>query len=361
MESIPTPTKEPNDKLMKEETVVKQNNPQKLVDVVKLSQQFSMGSVNSGSWLVSWIRQRIKVTRPANIVFVGETGSSKSYSAMSLASVIDPNFDVDKRVVFDIKSFLHIINERPPPGSVIMYDEAGVDLGNKDYHAEQVILFGKTAQTMRYRGILVFYTIPKRSFLDNTTRQLIQMMLEATGERGVFKMFLIKPSSDRNDNKAWYKYPTETITQNYHTYTVRHETVRFAMPPKRLYIPYEIKKDMFLTPFFEETEKRLSTKVGHDGKQTLEFGVHLECKSCGYGFQYKKSSWTVKCPRCGVPMAIDPELKPFVGISHAPLVYKERYDVIDNEENDEGDNEENKDETDNDEINEMSSNNNTEN
>lgn len=288
-----------------------------LVDIVKLRP----AEDPMNYWLLPWINKRIRERRPVNIVFTGETGSGKSYQAMSLAAKVDPDFSVD-RIVFDIASFLHILNERPPPGSVIIYDEAGVELGNKDYRSEQTILFSKTAQTMRYRGIIIFYTIPRRSFLDNTTRQLVQLMLETTMERGVSKMLLIKPSSNRNDNDPWYQYPSRVMTtSDYHTYRVEYRTVRIEMPPKKIYIPYEKKKDEFLTPFYQESERKILERASESVSKGQEKGVRLECQNCGYVFQYTKASWDVKCPRCKSKIDIEPSLRPFIGVIHAPLVY----------------------------------------
>ena len=276
------------------------------------------------SWILNWIYSRREQQRPINLVFVGETGSGKSYSALSLAEKVDPNFSTDN-IVFTIEQFMAKLNSRPPAGTVIVFDEAGLEISNKEWHDMQIIIFGKTAQSMRYRGIMVFYTVPRLPFIDSTTRQLIQLLLESTGERGTMKPFLIRPSSDRNDNRPWYVYPKVTITDSdERTLTYEYRATVFPMPPKNLYVPYEAKKDEYLTGVFTGMEDSLKKmREAKEEKQVTveqyETGVQLTCNHCGYTYNYKKPSWDVKCPRCKKVITIPENLKPYVGTVHPPL------------------------------------------
>ena len=276
------------------------------------------------SWLLNWVYSRREEQRPINIVFVGETGSGKSYSAMSLAEKVDPNFSTDN-VVFTIEQFMAKLNSRPPAGTVIVFDEAGLEISSKEWRDMQIIIFGKTAQSMRYRGIMVFYTVPRLPFIDSTTRQLIQLLLESTSERGAMKPFLIRPSSDRNDNRPWYVYPKMTITdKDERTLTYEYRSVVFPMPPKSVYVPYEAKKDEYLTGVFTGMEESLrKMREAKEGElvsvEQYEMGVQLTCNHCGYTYNYKKPSWDVKCPRCKKMIDIPANLKPYVGIMHPPL------------------------------------------
>lgn len=276
------------------------------------------------SWILNWIYSRREEQRPINLVFVGETGSGKSFSALSLAEKVDPNFSVDN-VVFTIEQFMAKLNSRPPAGTVIVFDEAGLEISNKEWHDMQIIIFGKTAQSMRYRGIMVFYTVPRLPFIDSTTRQLIQLLLESTGERGTMKPFLIRPSSDRNDNRPWYVYPKMTITdKDERTLMYEYRAMVFPMPPKSLYVPYEAKKDEYLTGVFTGMEESLRKMREAKEERTVtveqyEMGVQLTCNHCGYTYNYKKPSWDVKCPRCKKNISIPENLKPYVGILHPPL------------------------------------------
>ncbi len=294
----------------------------KLVDSVNLNPLFSPQEVsnNKMGFLENWALSRNRDGRPVNIVFTGEGGSGKSHSSIRLAINIDPNFSL-KNIVFDTKSFLNRLNANLPSGSVIVYEEAGNGLNAKRWHDEQVIIFGETAETMRYRGYMIFFTVPRLPFIDSTTRQLVQMLLESTSTKGRMKMLFITPSSDRNDNKPWYQYPRYQKYENYRMVTYEHRYVQFAKLPRRIYIPYEQKKDRILSMRYKQSEEALLESERPMMDMTKEKGVRLSCTSCNYMFQYTKPSWKVKCPRCSMPLTIPHTLLPFVGIEHDPIVY----------------------------------------
>ncbi len=292
-----------------------------LVESVSLNPIFDNGAIQQErGFLESWALKRNRNNRPVNIVFTGEGGSGKSYSAIRLALNLDPNFSL-RNIVFDTKAFLNRLNSNLPPGSVIVYEEAGNGLNAKRWHDEQVIIFGETAETMRYRGYMVFFTVPRLPFIDSTTRQLVQMLLESTSTKGRARMLFITPSADRNDNKPWYQYPKYQKYENYRMVTYEHRYVNFAVLPRRIAIPYEEKKDRILSMRYRESEKILLESEKDSMNFVREKGIRLTCKACSYQFQYTKAAWKVKCPRCSNPIDIPPGLKPFVGTEHDPLVY----------------------------------------
>lgn len=294
-------------------------------------------------WLVNYCRKRIKAVRPLNLVFTGETGSGKSYSAIRLASVLDPTFSED-HIVFDIESFLGLLEQRPrlPPGSVIMYDEAGVTANSRKYRDTMNIIFSGEAQSMRYRNYPVFYTVPKLSFIDSQVRGLVQMILESTSTRGKMKPLFILDNPDRNDPKPFYKYPSFIRTRNFRQEKVVVSRVTFQLPPKYIYMPYEKKKDEFLSNLrTANLEKIDALKEKNSGrkasareadedkeeheeprKKDMELGVKMICGSCKYIWQYTKPAWKVNCPRCHAKLEVPEQLKKYTGIQHVPLTYR---------------------------------------
>lgn len=276
------------------------------------------------SWLLSYVKERRNTQRPINIVFTGETGSGKSYAAIALADMVDPNFS-EENVVFTVEEYLSLLNRKPrlPQGSVIVFEEAGLGLNNHQWRELQVVIFGKTQQSARYRNIIVFYTVPRLPFIDATTRQLVQLLLEATTTRGVMKPFLIRPSSDRNDNRPWYVYPKMQVTdKDERTVTYEYREIHFPMPRKALSVPYEIKKDAHLTEVFEKMEEAVrQQRLDKEGVKQSEVGIELTCQNCNYPFHYKKASWKVKCERCGQSVDIPKHLRQFTGVEHPPLDY----------------------------------------
>ena len=78
------------------------------------------------TWLIPWIKRRIKQNRNLIGIFVGDTGSGKSLSSISLAEQIDPEFSVE-RIVFTVQELITLVNSgKLKPGSVVIFDDAGL-------------------------------------------------------------------------------------------------------------------------------------------------------------------------------------------------------------------------------------------
>ena len=91
--------------------------------------------------LIQYIKDRVeKRNKNFIMLFVGATGSGKSYSALRLAEMLDDSFDIN-RVCFKAKSFMNCINslvecsERGEiiQGKVILWDEFGVEHNAREF------------------------------------------------------------------------------------------------------------------------------------------------------------------------------------------------------------------------------------
>ena len=60
---------------------------------------------------INYIRRQVN-ERNCNFIalFQGGPGTGKTWSAISLGELIDPEFDVDKHLVFDFKGMMQLIN-----------------------------------------------------------------------------------------------------------------------------------------------------------------------------------------------------------------------------------------------------------
>jgi len=77
--------------------------------------------------LSGFIHARIAKNKNFLAVFLGPTGSGKTYSALRFAETLDPEFGID-RVAFSTIEFMKILlyDESIKSGSVIVWDETGV-------------------------------------------------------------------------------------------------------------------------------------------------------------------------------------------------------------------------------------------
>ncbi len=315
-------------------------------------------------WFLHWVATRIKNGWPLIIAFVGAMGSGKSYSAITLAQTIDPNFTADN-IVFTVREFAKKITSRLPRGSVIIFDDAGVDANSRDWHEKRVKLLAKVAQSFRIFGIIVIITTPKMEYLDSQTRKLMSVLFESPTpkvdsdqemeRKGVMKVFRVIPPAFRNMDGNWYRRFRIVRHQNYRKIIIEENIIFFKHPFRHITRVYEERKEVWLRDVYvsetkaveelDRMEKSLtngSQILGEDEEAPLqqtpmpqpqkktdaevvlqkEFGVKLYCPACQYVWDYRKPSWNkARCPRCGEKIEIPEALKKYVGVYHPPIQY----------------------------------------
>jgi len=186
------------------------------------------------NWLRDFILERLEHEGSVVAIFVGRTGSSKSGSAISLAYAMDPTFNLD-RIVFKIEDFFKISTENNlPPGSFLVFDDAGVDAGSRRWQDEKNQAFGAILQTFRYKQLPTLITTPRLGFLDKQVRESVELQFVATDTKGMFKPFVLY-ESPKMDGKIWHSYPSVG--------GVEIKLWPFAPPPQGLFEQYKKKKD----------------------------------------------------------------------------------------------------------------------
>ena len=130
-------------------------------------------------------------------VVVGETGAGKSISTIALSDMLDITPKGDEkftrnlivkdngqgvatpecRVVFTAKDFLRLVRNNLPRGSVIIWDEAGVEQDNTEWYEKKSKLIKKVFQTFRFKNLAVFFTVPDLESIMVGTRRLIHCVI----------------------------------------------------------------------------------------------------------------------------------------------------------------------------------------
>ncbi len=244
-------------------------------------------------WLLQWIRHRIENNRNLIALFIGDTGSGKSMSSIRLAELVDPNFSVD-RIVFTVKDFLSLVNQGLPPGSVIVFDDAGLGINARLWQEMSARVFGMLTQGFRYRQILTFITVPDETFIERQSRKLVHIRFEASDVQGLMKMKLLSRNTFDPEHPL-AKFPR--IRRGVSRIVVK--MVKFRLPSDDLREKYEAKKKEYMESRFKEFQQELELLDG--GKMVLSNGkpaVHLQCDECGYEWDYTGYRSTARCPNC---------------------------------------------------------------
>ena len=136
------------------------------------------------AWLWKPVYNRLhKYNKMYSGVFVGEPGSGKSYCALALADLLDRGesgerrFSID-RVCFSASQFAALVAKKLPKGSAIIIDHAGLSLYNREAMTKVVRQISKVFQSMRYKNLLIFLTLPSLGSLDKGVRELVNGYFE---------------------------------------------------------------------------------------------------------------------------------------------------------------------------------------
>lgn len=172
----------------------------------------------------------------------GDTGSGKSYSAMTMAKAISPRFNVNN-VVFTPEDFLKRITDRANlrKGDVIIFDEAGVGMSARDWYSIQNKLLGNVLQTFRILNIGVIFTTPNLGFIDLQARKLFHNYFETEcidREKEITYLKCYDIEHNSMIDKTYYKKPIFDIEGKF----VKMEYLGLPKPYEELVEAYESKK-----------------------------------------------------------------------------------------------------------------------
>lgn len=218
------------------------------------------------------IHHRIKRNKNALIMFVGATGSGKSYSAIrfgeNLCYLQEKIFTID-RIAFTAKEFMDILNdtEKLKKGDVIILDEAGVSMSARNWQSLNNKMINYVLQTFRNLNLIVIITVPNLTFIDSQSRKLFHLLMETQNIDFIEKKVIIKPLIMQNNpkiNKLYLKYPRIKLKGKG---VMPIKRVRFGLPSQSLREQYELKKTRFLFNLNREIEREIERNERKDMRE----------------------------------------------------------------------------------------------
>ena len=223
--------------------------------------------------LIQYIKDRVE-NKNKNFVmlFVGATGSGKSYSALRLAEMLDSTFDIN-RVNFKAKDFMNTINslvERSEQGEeikgkVIMWDEFGVEHNAREFMTISNRVINYFFQTSRHLNLIVIMTVPLLSFIDSSTRKLSHGVAEMQGINSRDKTATVKVKMLQTNVMTGKEYP-KYMRYKKNGKSLVSKKLKFHLPSKELCEAYEKKKKEFTTQLNKEIMNKLLKSEEKDNK-----------------------------------------------------------------------------------------------
>ena len=134
------------------------------------------------------VTTRINQQKPCNIVFTGEPGISKTYSALAFARFLQPDFSIDQVVMTHAEYMQCMINLNE--GQVIVFDEPEYAMGHRQWYKEANNALVSTMRSGRFKVHPVFMPLINKKLLDKVVRDnLLQymVMMQDRGEGIVYK------------------------------------------------------------------------------------------------------------------------------------------------------------------------------
>lgn len=197
------------------------------------------------SW-VKYITQRIKKNKNFLGFISGSTGSGKSYASLSMGSLLDEEFNIE-RVVFSPKELMQLINsDKLHSGSVIIFEEAGVNMSSRNWQSITNKMLNFLMQTFRHRNFILIMNAPFLDFADAQTRRLFHAEFRTQGIDFSKKETILKPYCIQYNGriqKFYYKYLR--VHKAGYGSSIPVTAWRVPKPADDLLAAYEVKKRAF--------------------------------------------------------------------------------------------------------------------
>lgn len=196
---------------------------------------------------------------------VGETGLGKSYTCLSIAEAVDPDFSIEQ-VAFGLTEFMELVmDDSYGRGSMIVLEEASVEAAAEDFHEMSNKVLRTVLETWRNQNRGALLNLPTFSRLDVGARirmtALIQQQ-EKNEEEGysVAKYKHLQTNSDTG--KIYRHYPTIEGKQ--------HKYLKIAPPTEELRQAYEKKSREYTAELNEDLLEQLLESQRDAQEQTTD-------------------------------------------------------------------------------------------
>ena len=210
-----------------------------------------------GDFFLRWLDSRM-IRQNKNVLGVelGGTGSGKSYRDLRKAELwydyhFKEKFPVEN-ICFGVLSVMERISSGElRKGEVIIFEEAGANLGNLDFQNRMSKMFTYVLQSFRSMNIAIFFNLPYLSMLNKSARMLMHYSFESNGVDYKNNTNSCRPFFHQVNQKTGKIYPKfPKITHKGKVGKIKEFT--FSIPSKYLIDAYEKKKEDYLSESTKE-------------------------------------------------------------------------------------------------------------
>jgi ABC-type dipeptide/oligopeptide/nickel transport system ATPase component/DNA-binding CsgD family transcriptional regulator len=215
-----------------------------------------------------WIRyldRRISQNKNFLGCFIGQTGSGKSYSSISLMELIHSGVIETDNIFMKSTDFIKRLHEgNLKKGTVLVWDEAGKDLNSKQWASKANKVMNVVFQIFRRENIIVLFTLPYFSFLDSDARKLVHGLFETQGIDTNSKEVIVKPLLIQTNQETGKMYKKFLRVKMPEEGLLPVKRIRLPMPNLEAIKYYENKKEEFSKEVYKEAYDMLMKAEGGD-------------------------------------------------------------------------------------------------
>jgi len=239
--------------------------------------------VKEGEIFCKWLESRL-IRNNKNVLGanLGPTGSGKSYRDLRMAELwylyqFNGQFPV-KNICFGVGEAMTLLsNNKLRKGEIIIFEEAGVNLGSLDFQNKVSKMMTYVLQSFRSMNIAIFFNLPYLSMLNSSARKLLHYSFESSGIDPETKQNKCKPffhQVNQDTGKVYKKYPIVKVG----TRTRKVKRFNFSMPSQYIVAAYEEKKQKYLIgltkSFKDEVDKLNGGKPKNLPPKDIEFEAY---------------------------------------------------------------------------------------
>ena len=122
------------------------------------------------------LKWRVSRNKNVMVCLVGQTGSGKSWSALSFAFALNPKFTIDKGICFSKEEVKEAIKRKE---KIVIIDEGGATFSNRSWmgsdQKDAMVIF----QSFRSLNTITFVCVPYFLYLDKVLRELMHFLCES--------------------------------------------------------------------------------------------------------------------------------------------------------------------------------------
>jgi len=222
--------------------------------------QLEEGSFTEGYFFCRWLHSRlIKNNKNVLGVELGPTGSGKSWRDLRKAELwykyhFKEKFPVEN-ICFGVLQVMQLISSgKLRRGDVIIFEEAGANLGSLDFQNKISKMFTYVLQSFRSMNVAIFFNLPYFSMLNKSARMLMHYKSESAGiivDKKVNRCKFFLHQVNQSSGKIYPKY----AKISYDGKIRKIKKFAYHMPSKYLIDAYEDKKAAYLRESTEEYTK----------------------------------------------------------------------------------------------------------